>query len=126
MFINLSNGGDAASIFGRVLPLIDVTLRREFRLPKEHAREVEQDVYLWFSRFALRPGSGKSVETWRTNLFWATCQAGRKYWQWRLGGRPVADDQIRRALNREPLEMAKELEERARARENRRKKGSGS
>ena len=119
MSTNLSNKGSAASVFGRALPLIEVTLRREFRMPKVHAREIEQDVYAWFTRFTMRAGTGKSMGTWRTNLFWATCQAGRNYWRWRLDGAPVADERVKRVLSREPMEMAQELADKLRARENR-------
>ena len=125
MTTNLSTPGEPASVFGRALPLIEVTLRREFRMPKVHAREIEQDVYAWFSRFTMRAGTGKSLETWRTNLFWATCQAGRKYWHWRLDGAPVVDERVKRVLSREPLEMAQELAEKLRARESRRKSQEG-
>lgn len=121
---NFSERDEAAAVFGRALPLIDVTLRREFRLPKVHARQVEEDVSVWFSRFALRPGNVKSVEVQRLNLFWATCQAARQYWQWRLEGAPAADDRVRRALNRDPHELAKELEEKLREREERRARRS--
>jgi hypothetical protein len=121
---NLSTRAEATSVFDRALPLIETTLRREFRLPREHARAVEEDIGLWFSRFALRPGSGKA-EVLRTQLFYATCAAGRRYWQWRLGGAPVVDHQVRRALAREPEEMAKELEEKLRQREKRGKKPKG-
>jgi len=116
VFTRLSTRAEATSVFVRALPLIETTLRREFRLPMEHARAVEEDIGLWFSRFALRPGSGRAGVL-RTQLFSATCEAGRRYWQWRLGGAPVVDHQIRRVLAREPEEMAKELEEKLRQRE---------
>jgi hypothetical protein len=109
---------EATSVFVRALPLIETTLRRDFRLPREHARAAEEDIGLWFSRFALRPGSGK-VEVLRMQLFCATCEAGRRYWQSRLSGAPVVDHQVRRALAREPEEMARELEEKLRQRQKR-------
>lgn len=112
---------EIASVFSRALPLIDLTLRREFRLPKQHATEVEQDVYLWFRRFSMRPASGGAIESLRPHLFWATCKAARDYWAWRLDGAPVVDTQIRRALMRDPEEVAKELEERLRKKEKRSK-----
>jgi hypothetical protein len=118
---NLSMRNEATSVFVRALPLIETTLRRDFRLPREHARAVEEDIGLWFSRFALRPGSGKA-EVLRMQLFCAICEAGRRYWQWRLGGAPVVDHQVRRALAREPEEMAKELEEKLRQRQKRKKR----
>jgi hypothetical protein len=118
---NLSMMDEATSVFVRALPLIETTLRRDFRVPREHARAVEEDIRLWFSRFALRPGSGKA-EVLRMQLFCATCEAGRRYWQWRLGGAPVVDHQIRLALAREPEEMAKELEEKLQQRERREKR----
>ena len=113
---NLSIKEEANSVFVRALPLIETTLRRDFRLPREHARALEKDIGLWFSRFALRPGSGKA-DVLRMQLFCAMCEAGRRYWQWRLGGAPVVDHQVRRALAREPQEMAKELEKRLRQRQ---------
>ena len=121
MSTDLSSRDKAASMFGRALPLIETTLRREFRLPREHARAVEEEISMWFSRFTLRPGSGRA-ETLRVELFSATCQAGRKYWKWRLGGALVADARIRRALAREPGEMAKELAAKLWEREEREKR----
>lgn len=118
---NLSIRDEATSVFVRALPLIETTLRRDFRLPREHARAAEEDIGLWFSRFALRPGSGKA-EVLRMQLFCATCEAGRRYWQWRLSGAPVVDHQVRRALAREPEEMARELEEKLRQRQKRKKR----
>ena len=121
MSTNPSIRDEATSVFVRALPLIETTLRRDFRLPKEHARALEKDIGLWFSRFALRPGSGKA-DVLRMQLFCAMCEAGRRYWQWRLGGASVVDHQVRRALAREPEEMARELEERLRQRQKRRKR----
>jgi hypothetical protein len=118
---NLSISDEATSVFVRALPLIETTLRRDFRLPREHARAVEEDIGVWFSRFVLRPGSGKA-EALRMQLFCAMCEAGRRYWQWRLGGAPVADYQVRRALAREPEEMARELEAKLRQRQKRKKR----
>src|SRR5262249_55449688 len=118
--VSTSIRDEAMSVFVRALPLIEATLRRDFRLPREHARALEEDIGLWFSRFALRPGSGKA-EVLRMQLFCAMCEAGRRYWQWRLGGAPVVDHEVRRALAREPKEMAKELEEKLRQRQKRRK-----
>jgi hypothetical protein len=117
---NLSMTDEATSVFVRALPLIETTLRRNFRLPREHARAVEEDLGFWFSRFALRPGSGKA-EVLRMHLFCATYEAGRRYWRWRLDGAPVVDHQVRLALAREPEEMAKELEEKLRLRQKRKK-----
>ncbi len=121
MSTKLSMRDEATSVFVRALPLIETTLRRDFRLPREHARAVEEDIGLWFARFALRPGSGRAAVL-RMQLFCAICEAGRRYWQWRLGGAPVVDHQIRRALAREPEEMAKELEEKLRQRQKRKKR----
>ena len=112
---------EATSVFVQALPLIETTLRRDFRLPREHARAIEEDIGLWFSRFALRPGSGKAGVL-RMQLFCAMYEAGRRYWQWRLGGAPVVDHQVRRALAREPEVMAKELEEKLRRRLERKKR----
>ena len=110
---------EAALIFGRARPLIDVTLRREFRLPKVDARQVEDEVHLWFARFVMRSGSRPRVESERTSLFWATCQAARQYWHWKLDGAPVADQRLKQALSRDPHEMAKELEQKLCEREKR-------
>jgi hypothetical protein len=119
MSTEFSKRDEAASIFGRARPLIDVTLRREFRLPKADAQQLEEDVGLWFSRFSDRPGNGKTSLSYRTELFWAACQAAHRYWQWKLDGQPVADGRIKRALSRDPREMAVELEKKARERDKR-------
>jgi hypothetical protein len=122
-----SKRDEATVVFGRARPLINVTLRREFRLPKMDAQQLEEDVGLWFSRFSDRPGNGKTTLSYRTELFWAACQAAHRYWQWKLDGQPVADDRVKRALSRDPREMAVELEKKAQQRDKRlRPEGSGT
>jgi hypothetical protein len=96
-------------LFERALPVIHSTLESYYRMTDREAREAEQDLYMWFHRFARRTGLRETpVRSLRLSLLVAACQYGRSFQLWKHGEeRP--DEKLGRALAREPQELASEL-----------------
>jgi len=108
--IKRSRDEEVAAVFGRARPVIRAALETNYLVPGEDADGLEQSLYEWFSRFSRRPDTQRSVASLRPSLFRMTCKAAQDYWMWRHHGVRVTDDQIRFALNRDPEEIAVELE----------------
>lgn len=104
---------EIAQLFARVLPLIDATLVKEYRLSPGEALELECSIYDWFHRFTRRPGSVKSVKALRPTLALMVCQAGHLYWVGKEQDGPLPrDEALTRTLSLGPEEIAIELEKR--------------
>jgi len=101
---------DVAAVFGRARGAIRSTLEAQYFVPEEDAQEIELSLYEWFHRFSRRPGTSSPVATLRPTLFRMTCKAAQDYWLWKHHGGRITDDTIRFALNRDPEEIAIELE----------------
>jgi len=101
---------EVAAVFGRARPVIRVALESNYLVPEEDAEQLEASLYKWFSRFSRRPDTQRSVASLRPSLFRMTCKAAQDYWIWKHHGGRVTDDGIRSALNRDPEEIAIELE----------------
>ena len=105
---------EVAAVFGRALPVIRTALESNYLVPTEDANQLQESLYEWFSRFSRRPDTQRSVASLRPSLFRMTCKAAQDYWMWRHHGGRVTDDGVRFALNRDPEEIAIELESRFR------------
>lgn len=101
---------EVAAVFGGARVAIRSTLETQYLVPEEDAQEIELSLYEWFSRFSRRPGTHPSASTLRPTLFRMTCKAAQDYWLWKHHGGRITDDSIRFALNRDPEEIAIELE----------------
>jgi len=101
---------EVAAVFGRARPVIRAALETNYLVPGEDADQLEQSLYEWFSRFSRRPDTQRSVASPRPSLFRMTCKAAQDYWMWKHHGGRVTNDGVRFALNRDPEEIAIELE----------------
>jgi hypothetical protein len=101
---------EITAVFGRARAVIRVALETHYLVPVGDADEIEQSLYAWFHRFSRRPDSQLSVEALRPNLFRMTCKAAQDYWLWKHHGGRITNDGVRLALNRDPEELAIELE----------------
>ena len=99
-------GGDAferevRSVFQDTLGLIHIALVTHYQL--------EKDLYVWFLRFCYRPGNSSAREA-RPFLLVACCQFAREYQKYLLGsGVRSSDEKLRRLLDREPLDVARDF-----------------
>jgi hypothetical protein len=109
---------EVSSVFARAFGVIDSTLVSHYRLPKDDAARLEQELFKWFHRFSRRPGSPRSITALRPHLLLMACQAGHVYWVGKLEGRSASDEHLNRALTLGPqeiaIELAKNIEERER------------
>jgi hypothetical protein len=101
---------EISAVFTRAYGVIDSTLVSHYRVPKEDAARLEQELFKWFHRFSRRPGSPHSIKALRPHLLLMACQAGHVYWIGRLDGGVTADEHIHRTLTLGPQEIAIELE----------------
>jgi hypothetical protein len=101
------------AVFGNARSLIQTALLSHYRVPEADAEEIERSLYEWFHRFSRRPDMTRAVVTLRPSLFRMTCKAAQDYWLWKHHGGRVTDDGVRFALNRDPEEIAIELEQRS-------------
>jgi hypothetical protein len=102
---------DVQSVFARTLSAIHATLVSDYRLTEEEARGAEEDLLVWFQRLARRGGQ-MPERMLRVSLLSATCQYGRSFQLWKLGGAPSSDARLNELLAREPDEVAAEIDSR--------------
>lgn len=104
---------DVESVFSLTLDVIHSALVAYYRLTDEEARGAEEDLYIWFQRLSRRGGAGQMpVKLLRISLLSATCQYGRSFQLWKLGGEQSADTSLNQILAREPDEVAGDLDRR--------------
>ncbi len=100
---------DVRAVFQDTLGLIHIALVTHYGMVDAEANELEKDLYLWFLRFCMRPGS-KSPKESRSFLLVASCQFAREYQKYVIGsGLREADQTTSRILDREPAEVASEF-----------------
>jgi len=100
---------DVRSVFQDTLGLIHIALVTHYGMVDAEANELEKDLYLWFLRFCMRPGS-KSPKESRSFLLVASCQFAREYQKYVIGsGLREADPNTTNILNREPSDVAKDF-----------------
>ena len=96
----------------RAMPVIHSAFQGYYRLSEKEAREAEGELSMWFHRFARRSGIAETpVRSLTLSLFLAACQYGRSLQIWKSEGQD-ADENLARALAREPGDLASELAER--------------
>jgi hypothetical protein len=99
-------------VFRRALGVIHYALATYYRMTEEESGNAERDLYVWFHRLARRGGTRvMPVRALRVALLSAACQYGRSFRIWKLGGTFSADDQLNTLLQREPAEVAGDLEQ---------------
>ena len=99
----------AAEVFQQTLGLIHIALVTHYGLHESEATELEKDLYLWFVRFCLRPGS-RSPRDSRSFLLVACCQFAREYQKYVLGtGARESDERLKTLLDREPADVAQDF-----------------
>lgn len=108
---------EISAVFTRAYGVIDSTLVSHYRVPKEDAARLEQELFKWFHRFSRRPGSPMSIKALRPHLLLMACQAGHVYWIAKLEGEAASDEHIHRTLTLGPQEIAIELEKHIQDRE---------
>jgi hypothetical protein len=97
------------SVFQETLGLIHIALVTHYQLSELEAVELEKDLYVWFLRFCYRPGNSSPSEA-RPFLLVACCQFAREYQRYMLGsGVRTSDERLRRLLDREPLDVARDF-----------------
>jgi hypothetical protein len=69
---------DALAVFGKLRPLVDAALLRQYNLPPAAAAEVRERLWDWFRRFCHRPGM-RSPEELESELLLMACRAGHVY-----------------------------------------------
>jgi hypothetical protein len=100
---------DVRSVFQDTLGLIHIALVTHYGLIDTEANELEKDLYLWFLRFCMRPGSKTPKES-RSFLLVASCQFAREYQRYLIGtGERPADDRVKNLLQREPADVARDF-----------------
>jgi hypothetical protein len=100
---------EVAGVFRETLGLVHIALVAHYGLEELEATELEKDLYLWFLRFCMRPGSG-SPRDCRPFLLVACCQFAREYQKYLVGsGVRSTDDKLRRLLDREPADVARDF-----------------
>jgi hypothetical protein len=102
---------EAREVFGRLQGVIRSTLVQYYRLTEEEAVGAEEDLLVWFLRLSRR-GSGPQMpaRAMRLALLSATCQYGRSFQMWKLGGKRSPDAGLARILSREPEQFAMDLD----------------
>jgi hypothetical protein len=98
---------EAVAVFGRLRPLIDTALIRQYRLPAQEAAEVRDRLLEWFRRFCQRPGL-RSPEELETELLLMACRAGHVYSSGRVDEKQP-DDRVQRSLALGPEIIAIEI-----------------
>lgn len=100
---------EVRAIFQETLGLIHIALVTHYQLSESEALELEKDLYVWFLRFCYRPGNSSAREA-RPFLLVACCQFAREYQRYLLGtGARSSDERLRRLLDREPLDVARDF-----------------
>lgn len=102
---------EVQSVFSRTLSVIHSALVSDYRLTDDEARGAEEDLLVWFQRLSRR-GGHMPERMLRISLLSATCQYGRSFQLWKLGGAPSDDASLNALLSREPDEVAAELDRR--------------
>jgi hypothetical protein len=96
----------------RAMPVIHSAFQGYYRLSEKEAGEAEGELSMWFHRYARRSGIAQApVRSLTLSLFLAACQYGRSLQIWKHEGQE-ADENLARALAREPGDLASELAER--------------
>jgi len=96
-------------VFQETLGLIHIALVTHYGMHDSEATELEKDLYLWFLRFCMRPGSHPPKES-RPFLLVACCQFAREYQRYVVGaGVRESDDRLKRILERDPAEVARDF-----------------
>lgn len=97
---------EVRTVFQDTLGLIHIALVTHYGMLDSEAGELEKDLYLWFLRFCMRPGSKTPKES-RSFLLVACCQFAREYQKYVIGsGLREADLHTSQILDREPAEVA--------------------
>jgi hypothetical protein len=100
---------EVRSVFQETLGLIHIALVTHYQLSESEALELEKDLYVWFLRFCYRPGNSSARDA-RPFLLVACCQFAREYQRYMLGtGVRSSDERLRRLLEREPIEVARDF-----------------
>lgn len=100
---------EVRAVFQDTLGLVHIALVTHYRMLESEAIELEKDLYLWFLRFCMRPGS-KSPKDSRSFLLVACCQFAREYQKYVIGsGLREGDVQTSEILAREPSEVASDF-----------------
>lgn len=100
---------EVRTVFQDTLGLIHIALVTHYGMIDAEANELEKDLYLWFLRFCMRPGS-KSPKESRSFLLVASCQFAREYQKYLIGsGLRDGDVKTAKILDREPAEVAKDF-----------------
>jgi len=100
---------EVRTVFQDTLGLIHIALVTHYQLGESEALELEKDLYVWFLRFCYRPGNSSAREG-RPFLLVACCQFAREYQKYLLGsGVRSSDERLRRLLEREPLDVARDF-----------------
>jgi hypothetical protein len=106
-----SRDGEIDDLLERAVPIIHSAFRSYYRLSAKEAGEAEQELSMWFRRYARRSGIAQApIRSLTLSLFLAACQYGRSLQIWKYEGRE-ADENLARALAREPGDLASELAE---------------
>jgi hypothetical protein len=96
-------------VFHETLGLIHIALVAHYGLHDSEATELEKDLYIWFLRFCMRPGS-RSPQQSRPFLLVACCQFAREYQKYVIGtGVRETDERLRELLDREPADVARDF-----------------
>jgi len=100
---------EVRAVFQDTLGLIHIALVTHYGMMDSEANELEKDLYLWFVRFCMRPGSKKPQES-RSFLLVASCQFAREYQKYVIGtGLRETDSKTEKILTREPAEVARDF-----------------
>lgn len=96
-------------VFHDTLGLIHIALVTHYGMHDSEATELEKDLYVWFFRFCMRPGSRSPRES-RPFLLVACCQFAREYQKYVVGtGVRESDDKLKKILEREPADVARDF-----------------
>lgn len=100
---------EVRAVFQDTLGLIHIALVSHYGMVDSEAMELEKDLYLWFMRFCMRPGS-KTPRDSRSFLLVASCQFAREYQKYVIGtGLRESNLNTERILDREPADVAKDF-----------------
>lgn len=99
----------ARAVFQDTLGLVHIALVTHYGMQDSEATELEKDLYLWFVRFCMRPGSRPPKES-RSFLLVACCQFAREYQKYVIGtGVRGSDEKLKKLLAREPADVARDF-----------------
>lgn len=99
---------EVRAVFQDTLGLIHIALVTHYGMVDAEANELEKDLYLWFLRFCMRPGS-KSPRESRPFLLVASCQFAREYQKYVIGSGLREPNLTTNILEREPADVAKDF-----------------